>query len=211
MPVWLPTFNFSPVVCWNSVVPINHKEHYFPVMIAWSDDSEWSDDCKSYVFSLLSVEEVAGLPSVSLKALEGMEGLDLSASSIRPRDSAALAAMMKLCQGWQKPGATVKGRCTLISRSRLEVDITYHADVIGAFKQMPSKNYGELCLRLDCWTIVYTCQFLDSENIRNKLFNINPPINSLTLFFFFLLKTWKQGNGVSYLRTMESCVGIWFI
>lgn len=98
---------------------------------------------KSYVFSLLSVEEVAGLPSVSLKALEGMEGLDLSASSIRPRDSAALAAMMKLCQGWQKPGATVKGRCTLISRSRLEVDITYHAEVIGIFKQMPSKNYGE--------------------------------------------------------------------
>ncbi|XP_060732865.1 SWI/SNF-related matrix-associated actin-dependent regulator of chromatin subfamily A-like protein 1 [Tachysurus vachellii] len=87
------------------------------------------------------MEEVAGLPSVSLKALEGMEGLDLSASSIRPRDSAALAAMMKLCQGWQKPGATVKGRCTLISCFRLEVDMTYHADVIAIFKQVPSKNY----------------------------------------------------------------------
>lgn len=80
---------------------------------------------------------------MSLKALEGMEGLDLSPASIRPRDAAALAAMMKLCQGWQKPGATVKGRSTLLSRCRLEVDITYHADVIGIFKQMPSKNYGE--------------------------------------------------------------------
>ncbi|XP_026866657.2 SWI/SNF-related matrix-associated actin-dependent regulator of chromatin subfamily A-like protein 1 isoform X2 [Electrophorus electricus] len=87
------------------------------------------------------MEEAAGISSVSLKALEGMEGLDLNASSSRPRDAAALATLMKLCQGWQKPSATVKGRCTLISRSRLEVDVGYHADVIGVFKQMPSKNY----------------------------------------------------------------------
>uniref|UniRef100_A0AAR2L328 SWI/SNF-related matrix-associated actin-dependent regulator of chromatin subfamily A-like protein 1 n=1 Tax=Pygocentrus nattereri TaxID=42514 RepID=A0AAR2L328_PYGNA len=100
---------------------------------------------KMWNFSLedykLLMEEAAGIPSVSLKALEGMEGLDLSASSGRPKDAAALAALMKLCQGWQKPGATVKGKCTLISRSRLEVDIGYHADVIGIFKQMPSRNY----------------------------------------------------------------------
>ncbi|KAB5577301.1 hypothetical protein PHYPO_G00208310 [Pangasianodon hypophthalmus] len=108
------------------------SRNYDPVTKMWNFSLE---DYKQLM------EEVAGLPSVSLKALEGMESLDLSASSIRPRDSAALAAMMKLCQGWQKPGATVKGRCTLISCSRLEVDITYHADVIGIFKQMPSKNY----------------------------------------------------------------------
>ncbi|XP_076858649.1 SWI/SNF-related matrix-associated actin-dependent regulator of chromatin subfamily A-like protein 1 isoform X1 [Brachyhypopomus gauderio] len=87
------------------------------------------------------MEEVAGIPSVSLKVLDGMEGLDLSASSSRPRDAAALVALMRLCQGWQKPGATVKGQCTLISRSRLEVDVGYNADVIGVFKQMPSRNY----------------------------------------------------------------------
>ncbi|XP_017326401.1 SWI/SNF-related matrix-associated actin-dependent regulator of chromatin subfamily A-like protein 1 isoform X1 [Ictalurus punctatus] len=108
------------------------SRNYDPVTKMWNFKLE---DYKQLM------EEVGGLPSVSLKALEGMDGLDLSASSIRPRDSASLAAMMKLCQGWQKPGATVKGRCTLISRSRLEVDITYHADVIGIFKQMPSKNY----------------------------------------------------------------------
>ncbi|KAG7330920.1 hypothetical protein KOW79_004889 [Hemibagrus wyckioides] len=108
------------------------SRNYDPVTKMWNFSLE---DYKQLM------EEVAGLPSVSLKALEGMEGLDLSTSSIRPRDSAALAAMMKLCQGWQKPGATVKGRCTLISRARLEVDITYHADVIAVFKQMPSKNY----------------------------------------------------------------------
>ncbi|XP_062862547.1 SWI/SNF-related matrix-associated actin-dependent regulator of chromatin subfamily A-like protein 1 isoform X2 [Trichomycterus rosablanca] len=87
------------------------------------------------------MEEASGLPSVSLKPLEGTEGLDLSSSGSRPKDAAALAALIKLCQGWQKPGALVKGRCTLVSRSRLEVDVTYNADVISAFKQMPSKNY----------------------------------------------------------------------
>uniref|UniRef100_A0A8B9KY52 SWI/SNF-related matrix-associated actin-dependent regulator of chromatin subfamily A-like protein 1 n=1 Tax=Astyanax mexicanus TaxID=7994 RepID=A0A8B9KY52_ASTMX len=100
---------------------------------------------KMWNFSLehykLLMEEAAAIPFVTLKALEGMEGLEISASSSRPKDAAALAALMKLCQGWQKPGAMVKGKCTLISRSRLEVDIGYHADVIGIFKQMPSKNY----------------------------------------------------------------------
>uniref|UniRef100_A0A4W4H7A0 SWI/SNF-related matrix-associated actin-dependent regulator of chromatin subfamily A-like protein 1 n=1 Tax=Electrophorus electricus TaxID=8005 RepID=A0A4W4H7A0_ELEEL len=96
---------------------------------------------KMWNFSLGDYKQLTGISSVSLKALEGMEGLDLNASSSRPRDAAALATLMKLCQGWQKPSATVKGRCTLISRSRLEVDVGYHADVIGVFKQMPSKNY----------------------------------------------------------------------
>uniref|UniRef100_A0A4W4H783 SWI/SNF-related matrix-associated actin-dependent regulator of chromatin subfamily A-like protein 1 n=1 Tax=Electrophorus electricus TaxID=8005 RepID=A0A4W4H783_ELEEL len=98
---------------------------------------------KMWNFSLGDYNNLSqpGISSVSLKALEGMEGLDLNASSSRPRDAAALATLMKLCQGWQKPSATVKGRCTLISRSRLEVDVGYHADVIGVFKQMPSKNY----------------------------------------------------------------------
>ncbi|XP_053352346.1 SWI/SNF-related matrix-associated actin-dependent regulator of chromatin subfamily A-like protein 1 isoform X2 [Clarias gariepinus] len=134
---------------------VPHSDERFRVQVSYNAElinvfknipsRNYDPGTKMWNFSLEDykqlMEEVAGLPSVSLKALEGMEGLDLSASSIRPRDSAALAAMMKLCQGWQKPGATVKGRCTLISRSRLEVDITYHADVIGAFKQMPSKNY----------------------------------------------------------------------
>lgn len=89
------------------------------------------------------VDQAAGFSSVSLKPLDGMEGLNISVSSSRPKDGAALAALMRLCQGWQKPGATVPGKCVLVSRSRLEVDIGYQADVIGIFKQMPSKCYGE--------------------------------------------------------------------
>ncbi|KAI1898317.1 hypothetical protein AGOR_G00071080 [Albula goreensis] len=87
------------------------------------------------------MEEVAGIPSVALQPLEGMEGVDVEAASRRSRDALALGALMKLCQGWQKPGATEKGCCILTTRSRFEVDVGYQVDVIAAFKQMPSKNY----------------------------------------------------------------------
>ncbi|KAJ8282334.1 hypothetical protein COCON_G00048530 [Conger conger] len=87
------------------------------------------------------MEEAGGIASVSLQPLEGMEGLDVSAASRGSRDCAALAALMRLCQGWQKPGAVVQGGCSLTSRSRFEVDVGYHVDVIAAFKKMPSKNY----------------------------------------------------------------------
>lgn len=97
----------------------------------------------SMVFGCVSVDQAASFPSVSLKPLDGMEGLNITASSSRPKDGAALAALMRLCQGWQKPGATIQGKCVLVSRSRMEVDIGFQADVIGIFKQMPSKCYGE--------------------------------------------------------------------
>lgn len=89
-----------------------------------------------------TVEEVAAVPSVSLTPLDGMDAVDVSAVVVR--DGAALGALLKLCSGWQKPGATVQGQCVLVSRSRFEVEIGYHVGVIGAFKMMPTKNYGNL-------------------------------------------------------------------
>ncbi|XP_072541661.1 SWI/SNF-related matrix-associated actin-dependent regulator of chromatin subfamily A-like protein 1 [Salminus brasiliensis] len=144
----------KPAVCVRGKC-VPHTEERFRVEVSYHAEliavfknipsRNYDPATKMWNFSLedykLLMEEAAGVPSVSLKALEGMEGLDLSASSSRPKDGAALAALMKLCQGWQKPGATVKGKCTLVSRSRLELDIGYHADVIGIFKQMPSKHY----------------------------------------------------------------------
>ncbi|KAI4893006.1 hypothetical protein NFI96_027330 [Prochilodus magdalenae] len=134
---------------------VSHSEERFRVEVSYHAEliavfknipsRNYDPASKMWNFSLVDYKllmgEAAGIPSVSLKPLEGMEGLDLAVSSSRPKDAAALAALMKLCQGWQKPGATVNGKCTLISRTRLEVDIGYHADVIGIFKQMPSKNY----------------------------------------------------------------------
>ncbi|XP_041663486.1 SWI/SNF-related matrix-associated actin-dependent regulator of chromatin subfamily A-like protein 1 isoform X2 [Cheilinus undulatus] len=87
------------------------------------------------------MEEVASIPSVSLRPLEGMEALDVAAATSRARDGAALGALLKLCNGWQKPGATLHGQCILVSQTRFEVDVGYNADVIAAFKQMPTKSY----------------------------------------------------------------------
>ncbi|KAM4562016.1 SWI/SNF-related matrix-associated actin-dependent regulator of chromatin subfamily A-like protein 1 isoform 1-T1 [Fundulus diaphanus] len=87
------------------------------------------------------MDQVAGLPSVSLRPLEGTGALDSAAAPSRPCDGATLAALLKLCNGWQKPGATLQGQCILVSRTKFEVDILYHADVIAAFKQMPTKYY----------------------------------------------------------------------
>lgn len=88
------------------------------------------------------MEQVASIASVSLRPLEGMESVDVAAATSRARDGAALAALLKLCNGWQKPGATVQGQCILVSPNKFEVDVGYHVDVIAAFKQMPTKNYG---------------------------------------------------------------------
>lgn len=87
------------------------------------------------------MDQVAGIPSVSLRPLEGIGALDSLAASSRACEGAALAALLKLCTGWQKPGASLRGQCVLVSRSKFMVDIFYHAEVIAAFKQMPTKNY----------------------------------------------------------------------
>lgn len=71
-----------------------------------------------------------------------MEAVDIAAATSQARDGAALAALLKLCNGWQKPGAALQGQCILMSRNKFEVDVGYHVDVIAAFKQMATKNYG---------------------------------------------------------------------
>uniref|UniRef100_A0A672JKP9 SWI/SNF-related matrix-associated actin-dependent regulator of chromatin subfamily A-like protein 1 n=1 Tax=Salarias fasciatus TaxID=181472 RepID=A0A672JKP9_SALFA len=88
------------------------------------------------------MEEAAGIASVYLKPLESAEAIDAAAAATsRTRGGAAVSALLKLCTGWQKPGAALQGQCTLVSRSRFEVDLGYHVDVIAAFKQMPTKSY----------------------------------------------------------------------
>ncbi|KAK5861167.1 hypothetical protein PBY51_022583 [Eleginops maclovinus] len=87
------------------------------------------------------MEKATAVASVSLRPLEGMEVLDVAAATSAACDGAALGALLKLCNGWQKPGATVQGQCVLVSPTKFEVDIGFHVDVIAAFKQMPTKNY----------------------------------------------------------------------
>ncbi|KAG7227483.1 hypothetical protein INR49_005297 [Caranx melampygus] len=87
------------------------------------------------------MEEAASIASVSLRPLEGMEAIDVAAATSRACNGAALGALLKLCNGWQKPGASLQGQCILTSQTKFEVDIGYHVDVIAAFKQMPTKSY----------------------------------------------------------------------
>uniref|UniRef100_A0A7N8WXY6 SWI/SNF-related matrix-associated actin-dependent regulator of chromatin subfamily A-like protein 1 n=1 Tax=Mastacembelus armatus TaxID=205130 RepID=A0A7N8WXY6_9TELE len=87
------------------------------------------------------MEEAVSIASVSLRPLEGMETVDIAAAASRARDGAALGSLLKLCSGWQKPGAILQGQCILVSPTKFEVDIGYHVDVIAAFKQMPTKSY----------------------------------------------------------------------
>uniref|UniRef100_A0A7N6FJF0 SWI/SNF-related matrix-associated actin-dependent regulator of chromatin subfamily A-like protein 1 n=1 Tax=Anabas testudineus TaxID=64144 RepID=A0A7N6FJF0_ANATE len=100
---------------------------------------------KMWNFSLMDyqqlMEQAASIASVSLRPLEGMEAVDIAAATGQARDGAALAALLKLCNGWQKPGASLQGQCILLSQNKFEVEIGYHVDVIAAFKQMPTKNY----------------------------------------------------------------------
>uniref|UniRef100_A0A8C2K123 SWI/SNF-related matrix-associated actin-dependent regulator of chromatin subfamily A-like protein 1 n=1 Tax=Cyprinus carpio TaxID=7962 RepID=A0A8C2K123_CYPCA len=134
---------------------VSHSENRFRVEVGYHAElitvfksvpsKNYDPATRMWNFSLedyqMLMEQAASLPSVSLKPLDGMEALNFSASTSRPKDAAALAALMRLCQGWQKPGAVVKGKCVVVSRCRLEVDIGYQADVIAIFKKMPSKNY----------------------------------------------------------------------
>lgn len=98
-----------------------------------------------------AVEEATALASVSLRPLEGMSSVDVAAPA---HDGTALAALLKLCNGWHKPGASLQGQCVLVSSKKFEVDVGYNVDVIMAFKQMPTKNYGKRKMMQGCFCLL---------------------------------------------------------
>ncbi|XP_040295362.1 SWI/SNF-related matrix-associated actin-dependent regulator of chromatin subfamily A-like protein 1 [Bufo bufo] len=98
----------------------------------------WNFGIEDYP-SLMS--EVQRLQNVALKPLEGMEDIDIPALISTASGGATVGALLAMCNSWQRPSATLKGKCLLVSRSRFEVDIGYHLEVIGLFKQMSSRNY----------------------------------------------------------------------
>lgn len=89
------------------------------------------------------MSEVQRLQNVALKPLEGMEDIDIPALLSTASGGAGVSALLAMCNNWHRPNATLKGKCLLVCRSRFEVDIGYHAEVIGLFKQMSSRNYGK--------------------------------------------------------------------
>uniref|UniRef100_A0A673CLY5 SWI/SNF-related matrix-associated actin-dependent regulator of chromatin subfamily A-like protein 1 n=1 Tax=Sphaeramia orbicularis TaxID=375764 RepID=A0A673CLY5_9TELE len=125
---------------------------------------------KMWNFSLTDyqqlMQDAAAIASVSLRPLAGFEALDVQAATSQARDSAALGALLKLCNGWQKPGAILQGQCILISPSKFEVDVGYHVDVIAAFKQMPTKNYGIFIYLIP---LSFLCSFLSLLHLPSSV------------------------------------------
>ncbi|XP_077176727.1 SWI/SNF-related matrix-associated actin-dependent regulator of chromatin subfamily A-like protein 1 isoform X2 [Paroedura picta] len=98
----------------------------------------WNFSLEDYNQLMEVAEEI---PSVTLSPLEGMEGTIKTSMPSSVCKGPLLRSLLKTCTGWKKPSASVRGKCILISCSRFEVDINYAASLIGAFKQVNSRNY----------------------------------------------------------------------
>ncbi|MEE6488805.1 hypothetical protein FKM82_015387 [Ascaphus truei] len=98
----------------------------------------WSFSLEDYS-SLMS--EVQHLQAVVLKPVEGMEAIEIPSHPHSSSKEAGIHALLAMCNNWQRPSATLKGRCLLTTRSRFEMGIGYNVDIIALFKQMNSRNY----------------------------------------------------------------------
>lgn len=153
----------------------------------------WASAASPLSCLCVAVEEAASIASVSLRPLEGMGAVDVAAATSRACDGAALGALLKLCNGWQKPGAVLQGQCILVSQTKFEVDVGYNADVIAAFKQMPTKNYGN------------TIFFRSSSQSFIVLYLHSTPFD-LRLLLMCPYQTWKPESGAFYLRITRDSV-----
>ncbi|XP_075009041.1 SWI/SNF-related matrix-associated actin-dependent regulator of chromatin subfamily A-like protein 1 isoform X2 [Calonectris borealis] len=108
------------------------SKSYDPAMKKWNFSLE---DYSSFM------EAANQLSSVILAPLEGENAVGLASGPHFVDSRIDVKSLLKMCKNWKKPSALVKGKCVLISRLRFEVDIGYCAEVIGAFKQMGSRNY----------------------------------------------------------------------
>uniref|UniRef100_A0A5S6JUW5 SWI/SNF-related matrix-associated actin-dependent regulator of chromatin subfamily A-like protein 1 n=1 Tax=Xenopus tropicalis TaxID=8364 RepID=A0A5S6JUW5_XENTR len=120
----------------------------------------WNFGLEDYA-SLMS--EVQQLQSVELKALEGMEGVQI-APPPATGGGTNINALLAMCNNWQRPSATLRGRCILVSRSRFEMEIGYHAEIIGLFKQMNTRNYDTKTRK---WSFMLEDYQKLMESVRN--------------------------------------------
>ncbi|XP_078085287.1 SWI/SNF-related matrix-associated actin-dependent regulator of chromatin subfamily A-like protein 1 [Mustelus asterias] len=108
---------------------------------------------KMWNFSLddysMLMEQVKHVPAVTLKPLDGIPDSEtVSATSSSPKSrrkhSSALTVnqLTMLGRNWKKPGAVIQGRFGLLSRTRCEVEIGYHEEVLKIFKQTNSRHYN---------------------------------------------------------------------
>uniref|UniRef100_A0A8C5QN21 SWI/SNF-related matrix-associated actin-dependent regulator of chromatin subfamily A-like protein 1 n=1 Tax=Leptobrachium leishanense TaxID=445787 RepID=A0A8C5QN21_9ANUR len=98
----------------------------------------WNFAMEDYPTLMLEVQR---LQSVMLKPLEGMGDVEMPPNTLSLSGHAIINKLLAMCNSWQKPSAITKGKCVLISRSRFEVEVGYHAEIICLFKEMPTRTY----------------------------------------------------------------------
>ncbi|KAM6466511.1 SWI/SNF-related matrix-associated actin-dependent regulator of chromatin subfamily A-like protein 1 isoform 1-T1 [Liasis olivaceus] len=134
---------------------VEHSEGRFRVEIGYNTEliqmfrslpsKRYDPETRMWNFSLEDydclMEGAERFPSISLTPLERREKITGGGKSSSAGQNSHLRSLLQTCTGWQKPSATIRGRCILISYSRFEVDIGYAANIIGVFKQVNSRNY----------------------------------------------------------------------
>ncbi|XP_067890779.1 SWI/SNF-related matrix-associated actin-dependent regulator of chromatin subfamily A-like protein 1 [Heterodontus francisci] len=141
---------------------VQHSEGRFQVEIGFNADlisvfktipsRNFDTAAKMWNFSLDDysnlMERIKQVPRVTLKPLDGIpdpETVNATSplSKIGRRGSSALTVnqLAMVGRNWKKPGAEIQGRFGLLSRSRCEVEIGYHAEVLKIFQQVISRNY----------------------------------------------------------------------
>ncbi|XP_038646256.1 SWI/SNF-related matrix-associated actin-dependent regulator of chromatin subfamily A-like protein 1 [Scyliorhinus canicula] len=156
----------SPVSNWrnnSSGSCVKHSEGRFQVEIGYNAEllsvfktipsRNFDMATKMWNFSLDDynnlMEQVKHVPGAALKPLSGMPDPEMvSATSSSPKakrktnSTLTVNQLMMLGRNWKKPGAVIQGRFGLLSRSRCEVEIGYHEEVLKVFKQAESRHYN---------------------------------------------------------------------
>ncbi|XP_078408885.1 SWI/SNF-related matrix-associated actin-dependent regulator of chromatin subfamily A-like protein 1 isoform X2 [Cetorhinus maximus] len=101
------------------------------------------------------MEQVKHVPGATLKPLDGIPDPEMvnstnSSPKTRRKRSSTLTVNQLAIVGrnWKKPGAVIQGRFGLLSRSRCEVEIGYHEEVLKVFKRVNSRHYIDALSRI---------------------------------------------------------------
>ncbi|XP_041057133.1 SWI/SNF-related matrix-associated actin-dependent regulator of chromatin subfamily A-like protein 1 isoform X2 [Carcharodon carcharias] len=95
------------------------------------------------------MEQVKQVPGAILNPLDGIPDPEMvSSTSSSPKTRRKRSSKLTVNQlaivgrNWKKPGAVIQGRFGLLSRSRCEVEIGYHEEVLKVFKRVKSRHYN---------------------------------------------------------------------